>query len=181
MNEKSAARNVHNSVRQPGFFKGRRRDAKASGISCETEVAAVRIAREKEMILEAEQGIQAPGILQGKKDYVNFVKAYVADHYRERLCLKEIAEKMNLSRSYLSTVFNQMTGCSFQDYTAGYRIKKATELLKTENMPLCILAELVGYEDYAHFSKVFKRKTGVSPKQYINWKHFDMTSPQGDM
>lgn len=105
-------------------------------------------------------------ILQGKEDYVNYVKWYVARNYKKKLCFSAIAKEMNLSRSYLSTMFNQTMGCSFQEYIAEYRIQKAISMMGEKKVPLCVLAEMVGYEDYAHFSKVFKRKTGYSPRQY---------------
>lgn len=105
-------------------------------------------------------------VLLGREDYVNYVKWYVQKNYKRHLNFSEIAREMNLSRSYLSTVFNEAVGCSFQEYISDYRIKKAVSMIGDRNVPLCALAEMVGYEDYAHFSKVFKRKVGVSPSQY---------------
>lgn len=115
-------------------------------------------------VQEPPQEVSFP--MNGKEDYVNYVKRYIKKNYKRKLYLNDIAQEMNLSRSYLSTVFNQITGCSFQEYLSDFRIKKAVELMYRRDIPLYMLAEMVGYEDYAHFSKVFKKKTGISPKRF---------------
>ena len=119
-----------------------------------------------EVILEYEEMAPKNQMMQEKKDYVHYVKWYVSRNYKKHLCFSEIAKEMSLSRSYLSSIFNQEVGCSFQEYISNYRIRKAVTLMKQNNIPLCALAEMVGYEDYAHFSKVFKKKMGVCPTKY---------------
>lgn len=107
-------------------------------------------------------------ILQGKEDYVNYVIRYIEKNYQSKLSFNEIADKINISRSYLSVLFNQATGRTFLEYVTDFRMQKALELMRESRMSLCLLAERVGYEDYAHFSKVFKKRMGVCPKQYIS-------------
>lgn len=119
---------------------------------------------EKSKLIEHEER----KILQGKEDYVNFVTSYVEQNYQSKLSFNEIADKINISRSYLSVLFNQTTGRTFLEYVTDYRMKKALELMRQSHISLYRLAEQVGYEDYAHFSKVFKKRMGVCPKQFVS-------------
>lgn len=100
-------------------------------------------------------------------DYIDFIKKYIALHYMDEITLNEIAEILNLSRSYLSTLFKKEVGISFTQYLIHFRLNRAIEILKLENLPLNSVAEMVGYPDYTQFSKIFKKYKGVSPKYYI--------------
>ena len=100
-------------------------------------------------------------------DYINFIKKYIALHYMDEITLNEVAEILNLSRSYLSTLFKKEMGISFTQYLIDFRLNRAIEILKLENLPLNSVAEMVGYPDYTQFSKIFKKYKGVSPKSYI--------------
>jgi YesN/AraC family two-component response regulator len=100
-------------------------------------------------------------------DYIDFMKKYIGLHYSEPITLNELAGIMNLSRSYLSTLFKKEMGISFTTYLIDYRINRAIEILQEKSLPLNIVAELVGYSNYAQFSKIFKSRKGVSPSEYI--------------
>lgn len=99
-------------------------------------------------------------------DYVNFTCKYIEDHYMENIQLSDIAIVAHVSPSYLSTRFKKETGMNFTEYLVRYRINKAEELLKESNLRYREIAEQVGYFDYAHFSKIFKKYIGVSPREY---------------
>lgn len=99
-------------------------------------------------------------------DYIDFVKKYVNLHYNEEILLNELAEIMNLSRSYLSTIFKEKMGISFQDYLINFRINRAIEMMREKRLPLKNVADMVGYPDYTQFSKMFKKRKGVSPKYF---------------
>src|SRR5699024_2382718 len=90
-------------------------------------------------------------------DYIDFVKKYISLYYNEEIRLNELAEIMNLSRSYLSTLFKRKMGLSFQNYLIQFRINRACELMGEKNMLLKNIADLVGYPEYAQFSKLFKK------------------------
>lgn len=100
-------------------------------------------------------------------DYIDFMKKYIGLHYSEPITLNELAGIMNLSRSYLSTLFKKEMGISFTTYLIDYRINRAIEILHEKSLPLNMVAELVGYSNYAQFSKIFKSRKGVSPSEYI--------------
>ncbi|MBT2293637.1 phosphoenolpyruvate hydrolase family protein [Paenibacillus albidus] len=99
-------------------------------------------------------------------DYVEFVKEYVAQNYMNDISFLDLAKVAHVSRSYLSSLFKKKVGCSFQTYIVKFRMDKAAEILDRENIQCSELAPLVGYQDYAQFSKMFKKYKGYSPKQY---------------
>lgn len=105
-----------------------------------------------------------------KDEYIDFIKKYISLHYSEKTSLNELAEIMNLSRSYLSTLFKNEMGISFQDYLINFRLNRAIEIMTEKRIPLAMVSNMVGYSDYAQFSKIFKRKMGLSPKKFIENK-----------
>lgn len=101
-------------------------------------------------------------------DYIDFIKRYISIHYKEEISLNEISAILHISRSYLSTLFKKNVGVSFTDYLIDFRLNRAIEIYKEKKLPLTIVAELVGYPNYSQFSKIFKKRKGVSPKEFIN-------------
>ncbi|WP_195270596.1 phosphoenolpyruvate hydrolase family protein [Eubacterium sp. 1001713B170207_170306_E7] len=97
-------------------------------------------------------------------DYTGFVKEYVKENYMNEISFLDLAKVCHVSRSHLSSLFKKEVGCSFPEYLVNFRIHKAAKLLKEENLRVSEAAELVGYQDVAHFSKMFKKYMGVSPK-----------------
>ncbi|GAA0734078.1 phosphoenolpyruvate hydrolase family protein [Clostridium oceanicum] len=99
-------------------------------------------------------------------DYVEFVKEYVNKNYMSQISFSALAKIANISRSYLSTLFKKEIGCSFKQYLVKFRIEKAAKILEKENIQLSQVSSLVGYKDYAQFSKMFRKYKGCCPKEY---------------
>lgn len=93
---------------------------------------------------------------------------YIEEHYTERLTLLEVAEQTYVSQWHLSKLLNKDTGHSFSELLNMTRIKKAKELLADQSLRIGEIAEKVGFLDMAHFSRVFKKITGVSANEYRN-------------
>lgn len=93
---------------------------------------------------------------------------YIEMHYAERLTLLEVAEQTYVSKWHLSKLLNKHTGHSFSELLNMTRIKKAQELLKDQSLRIGEIAELVGFLDRAHFSRVFKKIVGMSVNEYRN-------------
>ncbi|WP_019244218.1 MULTISPECIES: phosphoenolpyruvate hydrolase family protein [Bacillus] len=102
-----------------------------------------------------------------QEDYVEFVKKYIHVNYMEEINLYEISKILNLSRSYLSTLFKKEVGLTFTEYLIEFRLNRAIEIMNKKNLPLHIVAEMVGYPNYSQFSKIFKKHKGLSPNKYI--------------
>jgi len=91
---------------------------------------------------------------------------YIEQNYQSDLSLAEVAGKFHVSREYISRKFKQEYGINFSDYIGNVRIDKAKLLLQNPNLKLAQIAEMVGFHDVKYFSKVFKKQTGSSPKDY---------------
>ncbi|WP_245741209.1 helix-turn-helix domain-containing protein [Propionispira arboris] len=79
---------------------------------------------------------------------------------------KELAEIAHVSAGHLSRLFSKDTGSSFSEYLITFRMNKAIELMTKQDAACVEAANFVGYTDYAQFSKIFKKYTGVSPNYY---------------
>lgn len=82
------------------------------------------------------------------------------------LTLTRLAGELNVNSSYLSALFKKETGMTVTDYIARRRIHHSRHLLKTTRLQVQTVGQLCGFEDVHYFSKVFKRITGLTPKQY---------------
>ena len=94
------------------------------------------------------------------------VKVYVCGHMMERLTISDIAEHFEMSPNYLSTVFKKRTGQGLSSYMTSAKIDKAMELMRQRRIKVREVAEMLGYENSYYFSKVFKKVTGLSPKEW---------------
>ncbi|PYI53772.1 helix-turn-helix domain-containing protein [Paenibacillus flagellatus] len=97
---------------------------------------------------------------------VGAVKQLIANHYGEDLSLEFIADRLNMSKGYLSNYFKEKTGVNFVLYVNEYRIGKAIDLLRNTNARIRDVALLVGYENVNSFIRMFKRMTGYTPREY---------------
>ncbi len=91
---------------------------------------------------------------------------YIEQNYRSKISLDEIAEALHANRSYLSRLYKNKTGINLFDAILYRRIEAAKEYLIHTDMKTYEISEAVGFEDAGYFSKMFKKKTGVSPKEY---------------
>lgn len=93
-------------------------------------------------------------------------KHYIDEHLSEEITLEEVAERVGLAPTYFSSLFKRMTSESFIQYRIKKRIEKAKDLLALPHMRIVDIAAAVGYEDYPHFTKTFKKMTGMSPTEF---------------
>lgn len=92
---------------------------------------------------------------------------YLDTHYTEPVTTDALAKQFGLSRSALSSAFQQHTGLPLHKYIAQKRIQKAQVLIRTRtDLPLSEVAAKVGYEDSSTFYRNFQRITGMSPAKY---------------
>lgn len=110
---------------------------------------------------------------QGKTGSGNFIVhnalSYMKEHYTEKLSLTDLADKIYVSQWYLSKQLHKYTGKSFNDLLNEIRIDKAKALMENPALKIHEIAEIVGFCDVAHFSRVFKKVENISPKEYRNW------------
>ena len=114
-------------------------------------------------------GADKAGSDRGRENVNPFVKEavdYIREYYMQEISLSEIAQKLGISASYLSTLLNQGLGCGFTDYLNQVRIERACCYLEQNYLKNCEIAYKVGFRDEKYFSKVFKKIKGISPKDY---------------
>ena len=92
--------------------------------------------------------------------------AYINDHLKDGISMKEMADLCHLSPSYFSRTFNRETGESFANYINRRKIALAKELLRETNKSITQIAEESGYINISNFIAVFKRMEGVTPSVY---------------
>lgn len=101
-----------------------------------------------------------------KNEIVSQIMQYFEEHYPEKISLDIISENMYVSPFYISKIFKTVTGDTPIRYLINVRLDKAKELLKTHpEMSVHEIAEMVGYDDAYHFSKLFKKRFGSSPSK----------------
>lgn len=91
---------------------------------------------------------------------------YIYEHFNTPLTLEETAESVHLHPSYFSSLFKQSTGSSFKEYLNMVRIEESKRLLSNTDFSIIDVAVAVGFDDQSYFSKVFKKYTGLTPKQF---------------
>jgi predicted TIM-barrel enzyme/AraC-like DNA-binding protein len=129
------------------------------------EKAIVEVTREFKITGQFDQD-SALFNLADEMDYVYFIKDYIAKNYMNKISFNDLAMRVHLSRTYLSAMFNREVGVTFPEYLTQVRINKAIEIMRNKNINKTEIATLVGFSDYAYFSKIFKKHTGYSPSEY---------------
>lgn len=99
-------------------------------------------------------------------DHFEKILNYMNTHFPEKLTLKSLAAEFDLNPNYCCSLFTKYLGKTFSQYLTELRINEAKSLLKNSAYSLEQVADMVGYNDYFYFSKVFKKQCVYSPKKY---------------
>ncbi len=90
---------------------------------------------------------------------------FVHRHIDSRITLKELSARFHFHPNYGCELFKRYTGLTFSEYVVRMKLWHARHLLMHTDKPIAVVAEEVGY-DYYHFNRLFKKKEGMTPKQY---------------
>lgn len=93
---------------------------------------------------------------------------FIENNYSNNVKINDIASYIGINRSYLTNIFKKNINMSPQEFLVNYKIDKACELLNSTDLSIKAIAASVGYTDPLTFSKIFKKVTGNSPKNYRN-------------
>ena len=97
----------------------------------------------------------------------NVAMGYIKENFEcSGLCLNDIAQHVNISPAYLSTLFKKVSGQSISDTIAALRIESACRYLSSTNLSLKEISSKCGYANQYYFSNSFKKRLGVSPSVY---------------
>ncbi|UKS28509.1 response regulator [Paenibacillus sp. HWE-109] len=100
------------------------------------------------------------------KDAMQLAKNYMDDRLSQELSLDEVAKMAGLTPTYFSLLFKKMTNQTFVQYRINKRMAMAKELLGVPHLKIVDIADEVGYDDYSHFTKTFKKVVGISPSEF---------------
>jgi YesN/AraC family two-component response regulator len=87
-------------------------------------------------------------------------------HKGDEFSIDKLADDLCMSQSTLYRKVKSLTGLSIVGFVRSMRLKKACEILLTEDIKLSAIAYNVGFNDYKYFKKSFIQQYGVSPKEY---------------
>lgn len=97
---------------------------------------------------------------------ITLAKNFIERRITTKLTVDELSKYVNLNRSYLTRQFKHFFGLSPNEYILIAKIEYATNLLKTSNLSLEIIAYKLSFSDAAHFSHKFKQYTGLTPGKF---------------
>ena len=92
--------------------------------------------------------------------------SYISRNFASPITLEDVAKQVHLNPAYFSSIFKQSIGSSFKEYLNMVRIEESKRLLANTDYSVIDIAIATGFEDQSYFSKVFKKYTGLTPKQY---------------
>lgn len=98
-------------------------------------------------------------------NYAARIMRYINTNYMNDTSVEKIADYLKLNRKYIARVFKEKTGSTIQEYLISKRMEEAKKLLK-KGYGVSESAYMSGYNDAFNFSKAFKKRFGISPKQY---------------
>lgn len=107
------------------------------------------------------------GTADSRTDNLSAITQYVLDHYGEQISFDAISHIYGYSYSNFRKLFKQKSGKSPNEFLTDVRIEKAVELLYSRKYTVSEISFMVGYEDSAYFSRVFRQKKGCSPSSYV--------------
>ena len=96
------------------------------------------------------------------------VLAFLSLYMDKDVSIVELAERFNYNPKYLSRLFRKYTGCTAREYITQARVKKAEKMLVATTESVKQIAYSVGFSDEYYFMRVFKKQTGMTPKNYRN-------------
>ena len=104
--------------------------------------------------------------VQTRRDLARQALMYIDHQYMQIKDLREIAQMMGYSYSYVSHIFREEVGISLQAYYTNKKIKRAMHMLAKNRHSVTRVAEMLQYQSIHSFSKAFKRFTGLTPTEY---------------
>jgi len=91
---------------------------------------------------------------------------YINANTDKKITLEDLGRIFFLNPNYLCSLFKQKTGLNFKHYITECRLRKSKELLGRFDLKIYEVSKRVGYGDFRHFSRIFKKYTGIGPVEY---------------
>ena len=98
--------------------------------------------------------------------YLQQALDYMNDHIKDKIRIGELAARIGIDRSYLTTIFRTTLEVSPQEYLLTLRMDRADYLLKNTDLKISAIASEVGYSDPLSFTRAFKKVKGMPPTKW---------------
>jgi len=162
---------AHDFFSKPPFYEIKCAAMLNQCFLCLLNVMEHRFASEKERLASKAKAKRMRAIIQ-----------YIDEHYSEKLLLSHVAEQEHLSLYYLSHLFKDSFGMSFQDYVLKIRCEKARQLLLLSEQSLLDICISCGFSDPKYFNSGFKKQYGCTPRVYRKqFYHEELATQQKSM
>lgn len=96
----------------------------------------------------------------------NQIKKFIKKNYLKNISVNTIADKLDYSPNYISYIFKQAFAQNISDYITELKISKAKEQLMDLNNKIYFISETLGFSNTSYFCSVFKKYTGLTPREY---------------
>lgn len=117
-------------------------------------------------ILDRIKMLGAAKLHQHSESFVEQAKQYVLEHISEDISREDVAEALFICSTYLSRIFKQQTGETFNQYLTKVKVEKSIELLRNPRYKIYEICESLGYKTPRYFSNIFRSHTGMNPSEY---------------
>lgn len=101
--------------------------------------------------------------VKNDKKLVEKIEWYVEDNIDQTIGVSDVAAALFMNPDYLSRQFKNEKGISLKEYIIQRKMQSAQVLLRTTSLPVSIIASKLGYDNFSHFSQVYRKKMGISP------------------
>ena len=99
---------------------------------------------------------------------MKIILKFVENSYMQKITVAEIADRVDFSESHFMRYFKENMGTSFVEYLRDYRLTMAARLLLVSDETILSISEEVGFDNLSYFNRAFKKKYGVTPREYRN-------------
>lgn len=99
-------------------------------------------------------------------DLLSKMERYIEEHFKKKISLETMADELHANKSYLSRLYKEKQGINISDAILQKKVEAAKDYLRKTDLKIYEVSEKIGFDDTGYFSKVFKKYTGQSPKEY---------------
>lgn len=100
------------------------------------------------------------------EDDLEKIKQYISDNIAEHITVSDLAQVVGVSKFHFVRVFKTLTGYTPYQYLLSQRVLYSKRLLENEDISISSVAYRSGFSNQSHFTTVFKRAIGMTPKRY---------------
>jgi AraC-like DNA-binding protein len=111
-------------------------------------------------------GLQEKRVISMRRKEFYDAIGYLQNNYNRQIKLEDVADRVAMAPTYFSRVFKAMMGKTFVEYMNELRIREAMNLLKHSEDSITEICLNVGFNHLGHFNRMFKKMTGITPKEY---------------